>query len=163
MSYANQKIITINRELPAKNSKEPFLCVYTDRIQAASRNLNNTAFKLYMCLLMNANDFRLEFSPQYISNAYGISTTSARRAMEELIKEGYVIEESPNRFTFYELPQHKTAMKLKVEKRGFPIDDNSNELEWHTLTEVIALYVGAGYTKEDAIAAWDRDGVKEEM
>lgn len=156
MSYANQKIITINRTLPEKNTKEAYLCIYTDRIQQAAKNLNNTAFKLYMCLVMNANNFNLEFSPQYISNTYGISLTSARRAIDELIAAGYVVEERNNRYSFYELPQKNEKIEIVKEKRGFKLP--SGEVRYFTYKELLTI-------NEGDVAETDADwatGIKED-
>lgn len=159
MSYANQKIITINRELPKQGTKEPYLCIYADRLSMAAENLNNTAFKLYIYLITNANNFKLEFSPQHISNNYGISLSSARRAITELIEKGYVVETSSGRFEFYEMPHAKPlSIEIKVVKRGFATTDGG--IEWATLKELKDLYLSAGRTEEEALEHWET-GIKE--
>lgn len=140
MSYANQKLIVIHRNIPEKNTKEPYLCIHTDRIETAAKNLNNTAFKLYMYLVCNANNFKLEFSPQFISNTYGISLTSARRAIQELIDAGYVVEESGNRYEFYEVPQKKEKIEFVKEKRAFKMPDGT--IRYFTYKEVLEINEG---------------------
>lgn len=126
MSYANQKFITINRTLPEKNTKEPYLCIYNSTLETAAKLLNNTAFKLYICLVSNANNFKMEFSPQYVSNTYGISLTSARRALKELEEAGYIVEKSSSRYEFYDIPQViNKPIELKEERRIIQLKDGS--------------------------------------
>jgi hypothetical protein len=163
MAFTNQKLITIHRNIPdvKKGTKRAFLSVYTDIVEAAAQNLNGAAFKAFIYLLMNKPEYPLYYSPEHFVKTFGVGMTSAKKVCDELRQAGYLVEVAPQQYEFYEEPQEKkSSMTLKVERRGFPTD--TGELEWHTLAEVIKLYVGAGYTEKDAVAAWDRDGIREE-
>ena len=163
MAYTNQKKITIHRNIPEvkKGTNRTFLSVYTDVVETAAQNLNGAAFKAYIYLLMNKPEYPLFYSPEHFVKTFGVGLSSAKKVCDELLAAGYLVEKEPQVYEFFEEPQiKKTAMTFKVEKRGFPTE--KGELEWHTLTEVIQLYISAGYEKEDALVAWDRDGVKEE-
>lgn len=161
--YANQNRVLIQRTVPQKGTKQPFLCIYNENIENASKELGGVAFKLYIYFATNSNDYSFDYSPQHFANTYGVGLTASRDAFRELIKKGYLTESATNShyYTFTEQPQKpKATMTLKVEKRGFQTD--TGELEWHTMAEVIELYISAGYTEKDATIAWDRDGVKED-
>lgn len=163
MAYINQKLITIHRDIPEakKGTNRAFLSVYNDVVETAARNLNGSAFKAYMYLLMNKPNYSLYYSPEHFVKTFGVGLTSAKKVCDELRQAGYLVEVAPFQYEFYEMPQKpKATMTLKVEKRGFLTD--TGELEWHTMAEVIELYISAGYTEKDATIAWDRDGVKED-
>lgn len=68
----------------------------------------------------------MEFSPQYVSNTYGISLTSARRALKELEEAGYIVEKSSSRYEFYDIPQViNKPIELKEERRIIQLKDGS--------------------------------------
>jgi hypothetical protein len=163
MAYTNQKKITIHRNIPdvKKGTNRTFLSVYSDVVETAAQNLNGAAFKAFIYLLMNKPEYPLYYSPEHFVKTFGVGLSSAKKVCDELLAAGYLVEIEPQVYEFYEEPQvKKAAMVLKVEKRGFPVEEGSEQLEWHTLAEVIRIYQEAGYTKEDALAAWDRDGIK---
>lgn len=52
--FANQKRFTITRNTPKKGDKKPFITLYLDSIEEASRTLQGeVAFKLYLYLASN--------------------------------------------------------------------------------------------------------------
>lgn len=103
--YANQKTCIIKREPVAKNTKEVFLCIYERNLKEAMKDLNGATFKLYICLMTNADGYRFDISPQYIENEYGISKSSAHRALKELEEKGYIKQVANNSYELYETPQ----------------------------------------------------------
>ena len=77
----NQRVITINRDIPKKDSSKPFAYIYIEAIQAASINLQGeTAFKLFMYLSSNKDNYTFAWSPKAFGEAYGVSDKSARDA-----------------------------------------------------------------------------------
>lgn len=123
-TYANQRKIVINRVMPS-GTKEAYLCAYMKNIEAAAQNLKGeVAFKVYIYLLGNGNNFGVWFSPELIAKRYGVSADRIRKCFKELVEKGYLIEEGHNLYQFYEVPQKKTVIHLgEEEKRYIPTDE----------------------------------------
>ena len=96
--------MTVNREIPTKNTREAYLTIYGRNLIAAARDLNGNAFKLYCYIASNRNGYSFDFSPQDFINQYGISINSARSSVQELITKGYLVETKHNFYQFYEVP-----------------------------------------------------------
>ena len=119
--YANQKTCVIKREPVAKNTKEVFLCIYERNLKEAMKDLNGATFKLYICLMTNADGYRFDISPQYIENEYGISKSSAHRALKELEEKGYIKQVANNSYELYETPQVAVSAPnvIQIPKRAY--------------------------------------------
>lgn len=105
-SFPNQYSIVINREA-VKNSSgknRPYLIVYNDNLTTAMKKLSGTAFKVYIYLISNKDNYKLEYSPQAIANEIGIGKDSARKALKEFEAKRYIIpdREHPSSLQFYE-------------------------------------------------------------
>lgn len=126
-NYANQKTITIQRDtVDQKNRGKQYILAYTENIANAARNLNGSAFKLYIYLLSNQDGFTKDYSPQHFENIYGVSNSSAKRAFQELIEAGYIEYNNKNNYNFNEVPQVKSGISLdclEIEKRYIPQDN----------------------------------------
>lgn len=73
-TYANQKAIIINRTLPKKGERKKFLSAYYDSITLAARTLSGeVAFKLYLYLLSNQDQYVDNFSPANFAADFGTS------------------------------------------------------------------------------------------
>ena len=116
-SNPNQRKLTINRTMPQKGINEPFLQVYTKNIQAASKNLNGIAFKIFVYLLCNADKYELWYSPATISEACGISVDGARNGFKELLEKGYIAQIGKSKYSFYETPHLQIDLSSFVEER----------------------------------------------
>lgn len=117
-TYANQKAITINRNLPTKGEKKKFLSAYYDNITQASRLLTGeVAFKLYLYLLSNQDKYVDNFSPQKFANDFGTSIDRTRRVFAQLEEAGYIVRTSANNYQFYETPQKVKQIVMK------PVDE----------------------------------------
>ena len=145
----NQKIIKINREKVDKGtgSGRNYLVAYQDNISAAMKSLSHTAFKVYIYLLFNKDQFKIAYSPEYIHQISGICNESARRAFKELTAKGY-IEETGKSFSFYEYPRRNPVIKPKGEVREF-VDDETGEIYKYCYEQLVAA-VG----EEQAAALW---------
>lgn len=90
--FAYQNTLTINRDQVQKGTgkTEPYLTAYRKNLVEAMNELSGTAFKVYVFLLCNANSYKLDFSPAHIAREIGISRDSARSALAEFERKGYL-------------------------------------------------------------------------
>lgn len=109
-SYPNQKRVVIFRDnvKDVKNSGRPFLVAYQDNLLDAMNALTPAAFKLYVCLLFNADGFILRFSPENIHKMTGICKDTVRKAMTQLEEKGYLEYVDNGKYNFKENPNIKT-------------------------------------------------------
>lgn len=145
----NQKIIKINRERVDKvaGSGRNYLIAYQDNLLAASLSLSGSAFKVYVYLLFNRDQFSVAYSPEYIHKAVGICNESARRAFKELNEKGY-IDKTERGYDFYEYPRRKPVIKPIGEKKEF-VDNETGEIYVYTYNQLVAA-VG----EEQAAVLW---------
>ena len=67
-TFANQNIFEINRDMPAKGAKRPYIAIYNDNLFGAMQELSGeAAIKLYIYLAANQNGFNLNFSPKHFA------------------------------------------------------------------------------------------------
>lgn len=150
---ANQRTIVIHREIPKKDSGKTFLMVYEDVITQASRNIKGeVAFKLFLYLLANQDNFSLIYSPQHFANTYGVCLDSAKKAIKALMDVGYIQQVSNLLYSFYENPiLAKPA--LKVGRRVVHIiDADTGEYLSYTLAELVDYFDGDTTAAKNA---WD--------
>lgn len=140
----NQRIITISKEKVEKNSgkQKPFVMAYVDTIEKASRDLKGNAFKVYMYLLTNLDDYRFGLSPQDVANTYGISLDSARDCIDILIKKGYLVLLDDNEYIFYDNLSRKpielpSEVSEQLETKRF-IDKNGNKYDY-TFSQILEM------------------------
>ena len=103
----NQRIFTIRRDMPkqSKDNKRPYMVAYTDIIEEAGRNLSTVgAFKVYLYMISNQDNYRFGCSPQDIADKYGISLKTAKDGIDKLIENGYLISTGKNTYEFHEKP-----------------------------------------------------------
>lgn len=115
-SYPNQSIVTIHKP----QYKENFLQVSIDEWQQAYINLPaKSSFGLYLYLCGNQDTFNLWLSSADVQHALGISDSSYRRAVEDLLGEGYLIMRNgnPRTLDFYTTPQPTTYVKKERKKK----------------------------------------------
>lgn len=103
--YANQRTITINRDIPTGDREKKVLFAYYDNIVQASNLLaGEVAFKLYIYLLSSQDKDVYSFSPQKFANEFSISADRARKVFAQLEKAGYLIRTDVSNYQFYETP-----------------------------------------------------------
>lgn len=113
----NQRIITIERDLPKKDEKGGiFTVIKNENLYQACRNLNNSEFKLYITLvsLCSKDSYTLAFSPQYIHELTDMNEDTIRKAFKALADKHY-IQLSPNaknRFIFTDSPHITNTFKI---------------------------------------------------
>lgn len=107
----HQKRVTVNKERVEKDTgrERPFFIAYRDTIEKAASELKGNAFKVYIYIMTNQDNFYFGLSPQDISNRYGMSADSARDAINLLIDKGYLVllEGTNNDYTFYDRTDRK--------------------------------------------------------
>lgn len=130
-TYAHQKAITINRNLPQKGSNKKFISAYYDNITQAARLLSGeAAFKLYLYLLANQDKYVDNFSPANFSKEFGVSADRCRKVFSQLEEVGYLVCSGKDEYQFYEEPQNKIgiALPVDIEQRWIPQKDESFKL-----------------------------------
>lgn len=115
-TVANQKTIKTIKE-PC--NKDNLYSMYNiDAQQAAALDLKGETFKLWCFIGKNQNGYTFALS-KVEAMKWGIgSKSSYDRAVKELIEKGYLVETSPNHFTFYEKPKAKEIVITVVKENG---------------------------------------------
>ena len=82
--------------------------------------LPRSSFGLYLYLCGNQNGYPLSLSSVAVQQALGISDSSYRRAVEDLLAAGYLIMRNDNERTldFYTSPQPTSYMKKERKKKS---------------------------------------------
>ena len=98
---------------------ENFLQVAIDEWQEAFMTLPRSSLGLYLYLCGNQNGYPLSLSSVAVQQALGISDSSYRRAVEDLLAAGYLIMRNDNERTldFYTSPQPTSYMKKERKKK----------------------------------------------
>lgn len=145
----NQRIVSIFRDTPKKESNRPFAYIYTNNIQEASRNLKGeTAFKLWMYFASNKDNYTFAWSPKAFAETYGCSEKSAREAFNQLVSLSYLTTGNhKNDFFFHETPP--VSISAVEERREF-IDNDTNTLYYWTYSELLEQVKN----KQTADALW---------
>lgn len=67
-------------------------------ICAASRLFNGSAFRIYLYMCMNKNGYEFALSSQDVMSVMGISSSSYKRGIKELIEKGWLIPLGGNKY-----------------------------------------------------------------
>lgn len=113
--YANQKTFIIKRNPVNKNTEEIYLCIYEKSLEKAMIELNGVAFKIYIYLMMNANNYQFDFSPQYLQDKYNFNRSSIYAALKELEEKRYIKKVENNKYIAYEIAPQTTTTTVNEE------------------------------------------------
>jgi len=115
-TYPNQKMITIHKD-PVK---ENFLQVNICEGQEAFATLPRISFGLYLYLCGNQDKFNLTLSSVDVQKSLGVSDSSYRRAVEDLLATGYLMMRNCNEHTldFYTTLQPTGYVKKERKKKS---------------------------------------------
>lgn len=155
ITYANQRRITIHREVPkgTKESKRSYVIAYNDNINDAMKNLSKaTSFKVYMYMLGNVDNYHFALSTQDIADVCGMSKDTAKSAVNDLIEKGYLVLREKHSYDFYERPIDD-GIPVEEEKKKFKVKGTVNEYIDLTYQELVNR-VGSA---EKAKILWDRN------
>ena len=95
-----------------------FVQVDIDDWQEAFALLTKSGFGLYLYCCSNMNGYKLGLSSAAVQNALHISDTSYRRAVEELLKKGYFIQNTTTKYDFYTSPQPTSYVPKPKKKKA---------------------------------------------
>lgn len=104
--WRNQKLV-INKKNDCDSN---FMKISNDEWMYAARDLKDSTFKLYMYLAKDKVDYRSALSPIAVKNGIGLSESTYRRAVAELIEKGYLMKQkfkgvSYDAYCFYSRPK----------------------------------------------------------
>lgn len=150
ITYANQRRITIHREVPkgTKESKRSYVIAYNDNINDAMKNLSKaTSFKAYMYMLGNVDNYHFALSTQDIADVCGMSKDTAKSAVNDLIEKGYLVLREKHSYDFYERPRGEELVAVEEKKKKFKTKAGKEiELTFAQLAERVG--------EEKAKSAW---------
>ena len=150
ITYANQRRITIHREVPkgTKESKRSYVIAYNDNINNAMKSLSKaTSFKVYMYMLGNVDNYHFALSTQDIADVCGMSKDTAKSAVNDLIEKGYLVLREKHSYDFYERPRGEELVAVEEKKKKFKTKAGKEiELTFAELAERVG--------EEKAKSAW---------
>ena len=113
--YPNQKVIITKKT--CSDEQHVYSRDNVDAVLAAARILPDRAFKLYVSMNLHQDGYTYGLSPVDIHGRIGFSEKKYRQAVDELIENGYLVEnaEGENVFTFYEAPHIDSAAQNMCE------------------------------------------------
>ena len=123
----NQKTIQIKKE---KTDKENYYCkINLSALELAAIDLKSGAFKLWVYLSKNQDNYTFALSNKAVAEQFGIKKDQYDSAVKELITKGYLIETSKNHFQFKELAEKTTIQsgekpQKEVVKNTIPLGEN---------------------------------------
>lgn len=154
--YANQTTIIIDkcpkdpRNEKALNGKELSIIVnqaqFNNAINIFRQEGGLGAMALWSYLMSNNHNFKLDFSPQHLSNVCGYSKGTISKSIEKLKELGYLVEKDGTLYC-YGWPQQKEVPKdfsdlkfeelIKMSQKDMKDLYNKiqNEMDWDSLSE----------------------------
>lgn len=81
-----------------------FMYIGINEIREAAINLTPSALKLYLYFAENEDEWQFNLSPKNFQKVYGVAESTYRKAKQELVDKGYIVEKEHNHFEFYTSP-----------------------------------------------------------
>lgn len=129
----NQKTITVCKELCDK--QHYYTTINLNALECAATDLKSGAFKLWIYLAKNQNNYTFGLSNKAVAECFGIKKDQYDNAVKELIEKGYLIETAKNQYKFLELAEKTTLkngekpqikeVKNNYQKQENPITNNT--------------------------------------
>ena len=111
ITYPNQRVITIKETAtPEKGTNERFVVFDYEIMMKAVRDLTPTTYPVWIYLNANKKGYEFALSTTDICAQTGLSPSTAKKAINELIEKRYLVLE-PNKtkhYDFYSTPQADT-------------------------------------------------------
>ena len=104
-TFENQRIITTEK---AKYEREFFFFFLKTHVENGYETLNRltpNAFKLWFYMNLNADGYTYGLSKAHCTAICGMSKNTYRKAFNELVECGYLIETGANHYRFREITQ----------------------------------------------------------
>lgn len=103
--YINQQTVTIHKQ-PISQCPQ-FITMNIQSSRKAMRSLSGCAYKIYVFLCENKDNYQFPLSKKIISSELGISERSYTNAKKELIEKGYLVKNESNNLDFYDEPKRQ--------------------------------------------------------
>ena len=103
MVYPNQKIVTVHKA-PA-NKENVYGVLNKAAAFSALQSLTHNELKVFMYLALNQPDYCMALSTSDVADKVGSTEDGMRKAVQGLIKKGYIVQEHGRVYAFYENPQ----------------------------------------------------------
>lgn len=124
----NQRVITTNKaKCGSRTSDEYYTPINLIALEAAMQRLSANAFKMWVYLGKNQNNYTFALSKVDTMNWCNFSSGTYANAFKELIDEGYLVckSEGSNHYDFFEMSQEQeqeaiiTVHKTEPTQEGF--------------------------------------------
>lgn len=100
-TYPNQKEIIVHKPVYTEN----YMSVGNDEWIEASKRLTYNAFKLYLYMASNCNEYQFALSKKVVQNTIGMSDNTYSNVVKELINNKYLVQkDDSNLYDFYTIP-----------------------------------------------------------
>lgn len=116
ITYPNQKEIIVHKPQYAGN----YMSVGNDEWQKATNKLTYNAFKLYLYMACNANNYQFALSKKAVQATIAMSDNTYTKVVKELIDTNYLVPKKGNLFDFYTTPQEIIVDESIPHSDGIP-------------------------------------------
>lgn len=123
VTYPNQRMVCVHREAV----KTDFLGIRNDNWKAAARDLSAHAFKLYIYLASNANNYTLALSPAAVRQEIGMARSTYHDQFHVLLDKGYLVPSHGNTFDFYEVPRLVSCTVFGLSQDGLDFENGTSD------------------------------------
>ena len=123
VTYPNQRMVCVHREAV----KTDFLGIRNDNWKAAARDLSAHAFKLYIYLASNANNYTLALSPAAVRQEIGMARSTYHDQFHVLLDKGYLVPSHGNTFDFYEVPRPVNCTGFGLPQDGLDFENSTSD------------------------------------
>lgn len=117
----------------SENARSNYFKIGHKQLDKAVNDLNANAFKLYIYLANNKDNYKLELSSKHFILWSGTSDSTYDRAFKELKEKGYLIEIPDKRNAYFFIEESKTYNKRHKEDRIIIQDEEDMKEIFNTL------------------------------
>lgn len=110
----NQKVITTKGALHDKDNIYAMLNI--EALNLAMMTLSPNTFKLWCYMAKNQNDYTFALSSTDVCKVCSMSIGTYKKAVNELIDSGYLVNTSGNSYNFYEMLPEAEVINVTVKK-----------------------------------------------
>lgn len=97
----NQKVVKVEKQ---ETKGKIFSQIEMDALEAAGRDLDAGAFKLWVYFAKNQNGYEFALSSKHVEENFGIKIKQYNNAVKTLEEKGYLVNTKGNNYMFYEIP-----------------------------------------------------------
>ena len=119
----NQRVITTNKEKCSGNvPAEYYTPINLIALREAMSKLGGSAFKMWVYLGKNQNNYTFALSKVDAMAWCGFSKNTYKAAFEELVEEGYLVQTAAgsNKYDFFEVSQKQEQPIITIHKQELP-------------------------------------------